>query len=138
MIATHEGGCLCGSVRYQANGEPTWCGACHCKQCQRWTGTAFLIGAYFPDAQVEILNGNLKHYEYRSDESGRWLRLEFCEKCGTTVSGTAESVPGQRWIAGGTFDDPNWLDVKLHVWTDSAHHSVHFPPEAVTFPGGQP
>ena len=82
MTVTHEGGCLCGSVRYEVNGEPTWCGACHCRQCQRWTGTAFLIGAYFLDTQVVITSGILKQYEFNSDESGRWLRLEFCEKCG--------------------------------------------------------
>ena len=137
MIVTHEGGCLCGAVRYEVNGEPTWCGACHCKLCQRWTGTAFLIGAYFLDTQVTVKSGVLRQYEFTSDESGHWLRLEFCDQCGTTVTGTAESAPGQRWIAGGTFDDPNWLNVKMHIWTQSAHHSVFFPPDVATYPASQ-
>lgn len=138
MNTEHEGGCLCGAVRYRVTGDPTWSGACHCKQCQRGTGTPFAMGVYFLDTQVEMTGGVLKQYEYTSDGSGRWLRLDFCENCGTTVTGTSENTPGERWIAGGTFDDPDWVDIEMHIWTKSAHHSVVIPPDAITFPGEPP
>ena len=69
-----EGGCLCGAVRYRVKGEPVRSSACHCTYCQRRTGSAFGVGAYFRENDVEIMRGDLKAYEYRSDESGRWLR----------------------------------------------------------------
>jgi len=76
---------------------------------------------------VEILKGSLKTYEYRSDESGRWVKTEFCPTCGATVTWTAERFPGARAIAGGTLDDPNWLKLARHIWTRSAQHWMVFP-----------
>lgn len=121
MAETHEGGCLCGTVRYRVVGNPTVAGVCHCAFCKRRTGSAFGMAAYFDDSAVEI-RGDLKRYEYRSDESGRWLKLEFCRSCGTTVTGTAEWNPGARVIMGGTFDDPNWVEPRAHFFTRSALH----------------
>ena len=86
--ASREGGCLCGAVRYRVTGEPVRSSACHCTYCQRRTGSAFGVGAYFRDNDVEIMRGDLKTYEYRSDESGRWLKTQFCTGCGTTVTWT--------------------------------------------------
>jgi hypothetical protein len=85
------------------------------------------VSAYFDEKNVEIISGVLKTYEYRSDESHRWIKTEFCPTCGTTVTWTAEAFPGARGIAGGTFDDPNWLKLKSHVWTRSAQRWVVFP-----------
>jgi len=114
----HEGGCLCGAVRYKVKAEPVRASVCHCRYCQRRTGSAFGIGAYFKEPDLEI-QGNLKTYEYRSDESGRWLRTQFCPSCGTTVTWTAEALGGLRAIAGGSFDDPDWLKIDRHGWTRS-------------------
>ena len=136
MSVNQEGGCLCGAVRYRVTGEPTWRGACHCTQCQRLTGSAYAVGIYFKESDVEILSGALKQYIYHAYEGGRWIRIQFCELCGTNITWIAESTPGERGIAGGTFDDSNWVDVDTHSWTRSAHHSVSIPPGAVTFPAG--
>lgn len=122
-----EGGCLCGAVRYRVKGEPVRSSACHCTYCQRRTGSAFGVGAYFRENDVEIMRGDLKTYEYRSDESGRWLRTQFCTGCGTTVTWTAEALPGLRAIAGGSFDDPKWLRPARFVWMRSAHPWVVAP-----------
>ena len=136
MSKIHEGGCFCGKVRYKTSGTPTWVGACHCRQCQRLTGTAFFMAAYFEEKDVDVTSGELKQFEYSSDESGRWHRPEFCVNCGTNVTWTGETTPGERGIAIGTFDDPDWLDVTTHTWTRSAHHSVLIPPDATTFSTG--
>ena len=83
-----EGGCVCGAVRYRVKNAPFRTGVCHCRFCQRRTGSAFGIGVYFRKADFELLRGELHCYEHRSDESSRWLRMEFCPKCGTTVTWT--------------------------------------------------
>lgn len=133
-----EGGCLCGAVRYRANGEPLRAGACHCTFCQRRTGSAFGLSVYFKDEQVTILRGATKTYEHRSDETGRWFKLEFCPDCGTTVMWTLEALPGARGIAGGTFDDPRSLPIKRHIWMRSAHTWMAPPADAEVFPEAPP
>jgi len=138
MSEIHEGGCLCGSVRYRTIGAPVATTVCHCKFCQRRSGSAFGEGVLFKLEQVEVSGGPLTTYEHRSDESGRWLRLEFCPRCGTTVSWTAERRPGMRAIAGGTFDDPNWLRIGRHIWTRSAQPWVPIPAEVECFEKGTP
>ena len=85
---------------------------CHCRFCQRRLGTAFATIAYFEASAVEMLQGLLTTCEHRSDESGRWIRMEFCPKCGTTIGWAAEARPGFRGIAAGTL----WSDVPMN-WT---------------------
>lgn len=136
MSGTHEGGCACGAVRYRVKNDPVRTGVCHCTFCQRRTGSAFGISVYFREDDVEITQGKLKAYEHRSDESGRLLRMEFCPECGTTVTWTVELLPGGRAIAGGTFDDPNWLRIERHTWTRSAHRWMAIPPGVEKFPQG--
>jgi hypothetical protein len=133
MSDSHEGGCLCGAVRYRVRGAPARGSACHCTYCQKRTGSAFGIGAYFAAEDVEITRGRLTAYEHRSDESGRWLRNEFCPVCGVIVTWTAQAMPGLRAIAGGTFDDPKWFRVERHGWTRSKHPWVTLPPGAEAF-----
>jgi hypothetical protein len=61
-MTIHEGGCVCGAVRYRVRNAPARTSACHCRFCQRRTGSAFGIGAYFREADVEILSGELRTY----------------------------------------------------------------------------
>jgi hypothetical protein len=133
MVDIHEGGCACGAVRYRVKGSPERTSVCHCTFCQRRTGSAFGISVYFQDEDVEILRGELKTYDHRSDESNRLLRMQFCTNCGTTVTWTLELLPGARGIAGGTFDDPSWLKIERHLWTRSAHPWVILPGDVEKF-----
>jgi hypothetical protein len=138
MSDVHEGGCLCGSVRYRTIGEPTLATVCHCTYCQRRSGSAFSTPVLFKLEQVEFSGGPLTTYEHRSDETHRWLRSEFCPRCGTTVSWTVERRPGTRGIAGGTYDDPSWLRVTRHIWTRSARPWTSIPTDVETFEKGSP
>lgn len=135
MSQVREGGCLCGAVRFRANNDPVRASVCHCKNCQRRTGSAFGIGAYFKEADIEI-RGELKTYEYRSDETGRWLKMQFCPSCGNTVTWTAEVFAGMRALAGGAFDDPNWLQISRHGWTRSKQKWMVYPPGVEIFEKG--
>ena len=136
MSEIHEGGCLCGSVRYRAKDKPARVSVCHCMDCQRRTGSAFAVVAHFKDENLEITGGPLSTYEYRSDESHRWIRFEFCPRCGTTVTLTSERSPGGRTVSGGTFDDPGWLRIERHVWTRSGVPWMVYPPGVEIFDKG--
>ncbi len=133
MSEAHEGGCLCGAVRYRVTGDPVAAAVCHCKLCQRRTGSACGISIYFEDSNVEFMGESLKPYEYRSDESHRKVITEFCDSCGSTVTWTAEMFPGRRGISGGTFDDPDWFHIKRHIWTNSAQRWMELPADIETF-----
>jgi hypothetical protein len=133
MTAPREGGCVCGAVRYRVRAAPVRTSACNCRFCQRRTGSAFGMGAFFRVEDVEFLAGTLKVFETRSDESKRWLRFEFCEACGTQVTWTVEALPGMRSIGIGTFDDPSWPPVERFSWMRSAHPWVTVPPGVERF-----
>jgi hypothetical protein len=136
MEKAHEGGCVCGAVRYHVRGKPAVTSACHCRYCQRRTGSAFATLAYFDEANVRIVKGDVAEYEHRSDETGRWLRTQFCPRCGTTVAIAVEARPGMRGIALGTLDDPDWLPIERHIWVNSKRPWVLIPSDVTTFPRG--
>jgi hypothetical protein len=138
MSDAYEGGCVCGAVRYCVRGQPVITQICHCTFCQRRLGSAFATIAYFAEQDVEWIRGALTDYEHRSDETGRWLKMQFCPSCGTTVTHTAEVRPGLRAFAGGTFDDPNWLRIERHIWGRSKRPWVLIPPNVPVFPQGSP
>ena len=107
------GGCVCGLVRYQTEGEPLRVTVCHC------TGASVApIGvrrrAGVQRSASKISGGPLSQYRHVSDESGRWLEQQFCPRCGTNIALTLEWRPGLRIIDAGTFDDPSWISAKRH------------------------
>ncbi len=124
MSEIHEGGCLCGDVRYTTRGNPAVVIVCHCTWCQRRTGTAFAVMASFERDQVRVTGKAVSTYRSKSDESGRWLDLEFCPACGTSIGFTLEWAPNVRAINSGTFDQPNWISTQKqkfhHIFTRSA------------------
>lgn len=109
MGERHEGGCVCGAVRYVVQRPPERVTICHCTWCQRRTGSAFGVEAVFKADAVELAGDTLRIYRHISDESGRWLEQAFCSTCGANIGFTLEAVPGIRTIAAGTFDDPAWV-----------------------------
>lgn len=109
MQAEREGGCVCGAVRFAASGEPLRVTICHCTWCQRRTGTAFGTEVVYDNGQVRIAGSEIACYRHRSDESGRWLDLAFCRRCGTNLGFTLEAAPGVRTLPAGAFDDPSWI-----------------------------
>ena len=103
-MTSMTGGCLCGRVRYTVTGEPASSYLCHCRDCQRFTGSAFLTGMAFPAVSVSI-QGQLTTYRNTS-EAGREVRRSFCPNCGSSVSAEADVMPGLTIVAVGTLDDP--------------------------------
>jgi hypothetical protein len=113
-----EGGCLCGKVRYSGDTEPTFVAVCHCKNCQKATGTAFNIVVGVPTPALTI-QGTLKAYADRGD-SGKALSRMFCPECGSSVIDEAEAFPGMAFILAGTLDDTSWVKPGMEIFCDSA------------------
>ncbi|NKB59654.1 MAG: hypothetical protein GKS00_25325 [Alphaproteobacteria bacterium] len=123
MSVEHSGGCVCGAIRFLANDEPLRVTICHCKWCQRRTGTAFGTEVVYKSEQVAFFGETTSQYRHVSDESGRWLDIEFCGRCGSNLGFTLEAAPGIRTLPAGSFDDPDWIQAEryafLHVYVRS-------------------
>jgi hypothetical protein len=124
---SHEGGCLCGSVRYRVQGQPIRTLVCHCHFCQRVTGSTSYAESLFPVDAVSFSECQLKQYDHLSQGSGNIVHVLFCPKCGTTVGLTFDRWREFRAISRGTFDDPNWVSIGSHIWTESAQTGVVLP-----------
>lgn len=129
----HHGGCLCGNVRYVTLGSPRYQAVCHCTFCQRLTGSAFLVEAVFLREDVTFSGYSLSTYAHRSQEHGRILRPQFCPNCGTTVAMTMDRWPHVQAIFCGTFDDPNWVAIDKHIFTETALHWMVYPAGVTRF-----
>lgn len=138
MSDLHFGGCACGAVRYRVRGKPSVSTVCHCRFCQRRLASAFAVLATFPEQSVEITQGDLVECEHRSDESGRWLKMSFCPKCGTTIFHSAEIRPGFRTVAAGTLDEQDWFTIDRHIWARSKRPWVAIPDGMAVYPQAAP
>ena len=97
-----EGGCLCGAVRFKAEGEPINVRVCHCRNCQQRTGSAFGWSAYFPNENVVATIGAFRTY---SIAGANVQERVFCGTCGTTLFWRARDFEGMTGIAGGCFGE---------------------------------
>jgi hypothetical protein len=129
VSAVHEGGCLCGDVRYRTRAQPLRVTICHCTFCQRFTGSAFLVEPIFRRQDVAFHGVVAKSYDHQSDSSRKRVTLKFCGRCGTTICLDLQRFPDILGLCGGTFDDPNWFDRSQcrHIFTRSAQAGVVLP-----------
>lgn len=100
-----EGGCYCGGLRYQAEGDALFRGQCHCRECQYISGGHPNVIVGMPEAGFSYSKGSPKPFR-RSDLDNPVTR-EFCAECGTHVLTRAPGVPDAVLIKVGTFDDPS-------------------------------
>jgi len=107
MTVVAEGGCLCRRLRYAVLSEPIRTTVCHCRFCQRATGSAYHIAPVFLQDNFRVTAGRAKTYRHTSEGSGKALDIRFCPDCGCRIFLTLERFPGTVGVYGGTFDDPN-------------------------------
>ena len=102
---TREAKCCCGACAIQVKGEPAINAVCHCRDCQRRTGSAFGWSAYFPNAAVVATLGAFRTYSPPGKAPGvdDWQERVFCGRCGTTLSWRSADFQGLTGIAGGCF-----------------------------------
>lgn len=104
---SHEGRCGCGAVRYRLTDDPIFVNNCHCRLCQRQTGTASAVNAFIETSQLLHLTGDVTEHELQTG-SGGMQTVVRCAKCGTPMwshySGLARKAAAVRV---GTLDEPS-------------------------------
>ncbi len=110
-LEAHAGGCVCGAVRYETLGEPMRVWLCHCRFCQRATGSAGMVEPTFPLERLRVTHGAPARHDHRSEGSGRLVHIHFCAACGTKLYLTFERFPTGCGIYAGTYDDPGWFRI---------------------------
>ena len=118
MAETFEGGCGCGAVRYRMNEAPMFVHCCHCRDCQRQTGSAFVLNALIETNLVTVLSGETAPHPMPTD-SGRPHTVFRCTKCGTAVWSEYGGVKPLRFVRVGTLDAPSALTPDVHIYTRS-------------------
>ena len=117
MSVQRDGGCACGALRYRLASEPMFIHCCHCLNCQRQTGSAFVINLLIEGDRVEVLKGTAQPIEVPRDD-GSVQRIFRCPRCQVAVF----SEYGRRevrFVRGGTLDDPTDITPDVHIFTRS-------------------
>ena len=132
MATPFTGGCVCGAIRYECSAEPVMMAQCHCRDCQKVTGGAFVPALAVPTAAVKI-TGQPKYYETKGD-SGQTVSRGFCPNCGARLFGNAQVMPQFTVIFAGSLDDPSWFRPGMDIYTSSAQPWDHMNPNLPKFP----
>ena len=129
-----QGGCTCGAVRYELTSGPLFVHCCHCRWCQRETGTAFALNAMIEAERVTLLQGKPEAVVTPS-QSGKGQNVWRCPSCRIAVwsnyGGNADVV---RFVRVGTLDNPDQLPPDIHIFTSSKQPWVVLPPGALAVP----
>ena len=122
-MANATGGCLCGRVRYSLTGDPAFSGLCHCRNCQRYTGSSFEAVVVYP-ASATSVEGELKTYQDTGD-SGKSVFRRFCPNCGSGVLAEAQAMPDLVIVLAGTLDDTSNYQPGMEIYCASAQPWFH-------------
>ena len=117
-MATITGGCLCGAVRYTAEADPTSATVCHCRDCQKFTGSVFAALVIVPKEAL-TLTGPVKTFTGVGG-SGKPILRHFCPECGSSIAEEPGSRPGMVILTVGTFDDPTIATPAREIFRDDA------------------
>jgi hypothetical protein len=133
MNPTLEGGCACGKMRYRLASRPMFVHCCHCRDCQRQTGSAFVINALIETDRVEELTGETKAVPVPTD-SGRPHEIHRCPFCETAVWSHYGGRQALSFVRVGTLDEPGALPPDVHIYTRSKLPWIALPAGVPAFP----
>jgi hypothetical protein len=114
-----SGGCACGSIRYECSVPPITSANCHCRDCQRASGSAFGAFLVVPADGFRVTHGEPKFFRKLSDGGDPMLR-GFCTECGSPVLLREEHRPKLEFIHVASLDDPSWYRPTMDIFTSSA------------------
>ncbi len=123
--------CACGGLQATCLGEPSRVSMCHCKDCQRRTGSTFSIAAFFPREAVAV-HGAERTYT-RGSLAGPPVTFHFCPDCGSSVWWEPARMPHLVGVAVGAFADAGFPCPEQSVWTKDKHEWIALPAEMVAF-----
>ncbi|MBN2191993.1 MAG: GFA family protein [Polyangiaceae bacterium] len=133
MPVPFSGGCACGRVRYECTAEPKLMFNCHCRDCQRASGSAYAAVMMVPAAGFRFLSGAPRFHD-RIHDDGRVMGRGFCPDCGTPLVGRLSRLPDLIGIRVGTLDDPSWFAPMADFWTSSAQPWDEMNPSVPKYP----
>jgi hypothetical protein len=114
-----EGYCTCRHVRYRLTDRPLFVHCCHCRWCQRETGSAFVLNALIEADRVELLAGEPVVVDTPSN-SGKGQEISRCPRCHVALwSVYAGAGPKFRFVRVGTLADPDACPPEIHIFTES-------------------
>jgi hypothetical protein len=131
MSDQRDGGCACGALRYRLASGPMFINCCHCLNCQRQTGSAFVINLLIEADRVEVLKGTAQPVDVPRDD-GSVQRIFRCPHCQVAIF----SEYGRRevrFVRGGTLDDPTGITPDVHIFTRSKVGWVTVPQRTPAF-----
>jgi hypothetical protein len=126
-----EGGCSCGSVRYRLTGDPLFVHCCHCLDCQRQTGSAFVINILIEADQVEITTGEPQSVAVPRG-NGSTQEILRCPSCEVALY-SHYTDPAVAFVRAGTLDEPASVSPDVHIFTRSKLPWVALPEGVPSF-----
>ena len=133
MSVLREGGCACGAVRYRLASDPLFTHCCHCLNCQRQTGSAFVINLLIETDRVELLAGDPQPVAVPRDD-GSTQKIFRCPTCQVAVY-SQYTRPQVRYVRGGTLDEPSSVEPDVHIFTRSKLPWITLPDSAPSVRG---
>ncbi len=127
-----EGGCACGAIRYRLVSPPMFVHCCHCRDCQRQTGSAFVLNALIETDRIALL-ADTPHPSSVPTDSGRPHRIFRCPTCQTAVWSEYGGIATLRFVRVGTLDNPAWLPPDVHIYIRSKLPWVTLPAGVLAF-----
>jgi hypothetical protein len=131
MSVLREGGCACGAVRYRLTSDPLFTHCCHCLNCQRQTGSAFVVNVLIEADRVDVLAGAPQPVDAPRDD-GSAQRIFRCPNCQVAVFSEYGGAK-VRFVRAGTLDDPSWVTPDVHIFTRSKLSWVALPDSVPAF-----
>ncbi len=132
MAETMEGGCTCGAVRYRLRSSPMFVHCCHCRDCQRQTGSGFVINALIETDRIALLSGEPEPVAVPTD-SGRPHRIYSCPGCRIALWSEYGGRSALRFVRVGTLYDPAALAPDVHIYVRSKLPWVSLPETVPAF-----
>ena len=131
---TAEGGCTCRALRYRVTSRPMFVHCCHCRWCQRESGSAFALNAMIETARLELLSGT-PELVHTPSNSGEGQDIARCAQCRVAVwSHYAGAGKAVSFVRVGTLDEPDRLPPDIHIFTASKQPWVRLNPDTPAVP----
>lgn len=127
----YKGGCLCGALRYEAQGEPIYAGHCYCADCRKASGGGFIPFMGFSSDAVRF-EGQRRAFSCKSASGGDAVR-NFCATCGSLVFGGVVGESTEHTIYAGSLDDPSIFHPTVAIFTRGRPDWAAIPPDCAVF-----
>ncbi len=129
-----EGGCQCGKLRYELSAAPLMLYACHCTNCQKQTGSAFVLSTAIVESAFKFTGGKAAKTEWMSDAGNKRYGY-YCGDCGCRIANGQSPSIGVLSLRAGTFDDTSWVRPAGHIWVKSAQNWIKFEKDDLLYDG---